>query len=181
MKNLVLICVLTDWRDSSSEGHINARLWGYPDLVKEFYDNVRPVIIEGEEPTEWRYWMGVLGATTEHAGNDSRPHPASKDQDATASSLPQLSQTAPFDDGSGPSASGVTQTVAELDSPDQTDDPTPAPDERLPPSASELRNIDALNTMSRDSISQPEIRDVRKGSAMFSPIEEFVSAPGERE
>lgn len=90
---------------------IRRKLWGYPDLVEEFHDSVRPLLVKARDNRRMRRRRG-------HRGNkDSVPAPAvvGQEEDDTASNPHQSSQTAPPDDGPGPS--GVKKTDVQDDRP----------------------------------------------------------------
>lgn len=109
--------------DGFLEWRVGRKLWGYPDLVEEFHDRVRPALVDA------RYERFERMAARHVGDNDSAPAlPAvvGQHEDGTAAIPPQTSQTARFDDGAGPS--GVGKTDVEQDSRTQQNDRPLPPD-----------------------------------------------------
>lgn len=101
-------------RDEYAGRHIERKLWGYPDLVKEFHDRVRRAMVEARDERR-----------------------ESQDEDDAASIPPQTS----FDDGSGPS--DERQTDVQQDSPAQQNErPLPSDEHSLftAPASTEAQN-----------------------------------------
>lgn len=78
-------------REDAAEWLMGLRLWGYPDLVKEFHDRVRPALFEARDERIEREWREQVG------DNDLVFPPAIVDQEeGDTPSIP------PQDDGAGP-------------------------------------------------------------------------------
>lgn len=83
--------------DVFAERYIGKLLWGYPDLLKEFYEGVRPSLVkvrnkryDEEDERECEEYMAMMS----HADND--PHHSAledenPDKNATASDSPHIS------------------------------------------------------------------------------------------
>lgn len=154
---------LPNWNDRLSEelaeGYIRRELWGYPALVKKFFDDVRPALVEAREKRRREREIEERQNTiTEHADNVSLHHGPEvvvQDKDTASVSI-QSNQPATLNKGPGPS--DETHTDTQQDTESQADDPLRTTDEHLPLAVS--GNTGALETTSGDPIQQvPAIQD----------------------
>jgi len=148
-------------REEIAEWFIGRKLWGYPDLVKEFHDRVRPALAkvcdEREERERREEMAAILGQDV---------------GDVTAFILAYLSsQTARFDDGSGPS--NLRQTNVHLGSLTQQDDRPVHPDEHF--LFTRPASTEAPEPTSADPDFLLDVPRIREGSNLSNELVEVAS------
>lgn len=162
---------------SQGEGERYTRraLWGYPSLIKRFFDDVQPALVKAQEErraqierAERRAPMQINTDSHGHNSNDENP-----DQHATPST-PSFSHLIQ----SGPSASPeVTPEPPDLTKKDGQQERLVHPDNHSPsdkgvvPTASENREV--LRFTTGDPTEQLGVPDERERSDQHNEIEEI--------
>lgn len=147
------------YSEEVAERQIGRKLWGYPDLVKKFHEEVRPALVEAREKRgdEQRRFMMMWQAF-------NGPHlSALEGQDEAQTASVKPSPPASLDDALEPLA--VTRIDAKPENQVQPNNPHPTSDRRSLPTAT-LTISEAA--MPGDPISQ-------SGTASPDEIEEFPS------
>lgn len=153
--------------EEGEEQVISKRLWGYPDLVKEFHDRVRPALVEARDERRERERREDM--TSEYS-SDKAPAAASHEEGGTVSTPTQSSHTAHPDDGPGPS--DAREIGVQQDSPAQQYNRPPPPNEHQFTASS---GTEAQDPTSGDPDIPLDVSGIRGESILSNDIVEVAS------
>lgn len=157
-------------RAEDVEQWLARKLWGYPDLVKEFHSRVRPFLAEARNKRINREGEMEEGQdmTTDHAVGCYPLEVVGQDRENSAF-YPTQSSTL-LDDGARPS--GIKRINAQPCNPAQPAHPHPPPDEHHPVTAS--RNTEALGSAPRGTTMFTDVPDIKDVCIVINEIEEVL-------
>lgn len=160
-------------RAEDVEQWLARKLWGYPDLVKEFHGRVRPFLAEARKKRINREGGIEEGqdVTTEHAVGCYPLEVLGPNREKSAFHPTQSSQITLLDDGARPS--GIKRINAQPCNPAQPVHPRPPLDEHHLVTTS--RNSEALGSAPRGTTMLTDVPDIRDVCIVINEIEEDLS------